>query len=655
MANAEPNNVDVLNARLDRCRAEYESLHTSNLTLETLANQGAAAVPPMAAAQIAVLRARIVEQEERMDDLAVLQRRLLRDQQAVLALRDACSLTLDVPADVDNAANPMPANQPNYNEILKICRSMSTEPIDFLSTFTKLFRYGERNNFSHDTYKEIIAMILVGNHHREFTKIQAAPLQEICNHFLLRYGTLDMPQHAMSRLAKFRRGHDENLFACMERYDSLLRQAEHLIPPAARSANRDQLLTEKLFAVLGEKTRMGLQEFQQDAASRYHFKTYNELLQWAFNREEINGERGPGSTAAQLLDQQFKTLGLHHVNVATDNDRDDPELNAIESRMPKTPQKRKPNIHVQPAYNYTGRETRNLFGSRERSASREATSADRSQETHGKQLAIDYNGPETTRAYNAQGTRIQIDPRPRNFQQPGTIPAYMDYNQSRRFQSRDRDDQRSQSPFYQRNGRNTDYRYPRNDRYRDGPERRVTFRPLFIEDGDRRDNSRGNWQGDWRGFENAQNRRNRSNSRERTFDSNGFQGRNTDRSRDFNRGRSPNGRNRERSQSYDQYDGRERFRPRSRTRSAERGYEPVPGINVRPNFDNTKDQDCVKCGGRETAAGVQLSTLHADDNCHLYRLWNPEICFVCKQNGVVSHHFERFCKRTPLRISGNGH
>jgi hypothetical protein len=265
-----------------------------------------------------------------------------------------------------------------------------------------------------------------------------------------------------------------------------------------------------------------------------------------------------------------------------------------------------------------------------------------------QQLAIDYKPQgDTPKAYNAQGTKIRIDPTPRNFHYPSAIPPQMDFNQivkaavahlipavqqrqqqqySRREGSNERFNNRSGSN--ERQGNNSDYRNTRRDnsgsRDRRNDQRRSDRSPSVERP------STPYYQ------------EQRGRSPDRRQDSRPYQSPNSSQNTGNGRGYYQGGN----TQSYasNRQGARPPFRP-----NREASSEKIRGKHVPMDFSPTNDKHCMKCGGKNVEGKTMYHTNHADDKCYLYTLWNPDPCIICQQAGFTAHHYETSCRRNVMR------
>jgi hypothetical protein len=671
MANFSINNVTEIQDKLDKCRNERDLLISSNMQFQVAIGMGVNAVVDNAALQI--MQHRFDEQRAKIESLDDLEQEILAQQEAVLALRDACSLTLDVPLDVDNTIIQMPNGQPNFNEILKICRPHISAKMDFLSMLKKLFTYGRRNNFSHDTYKEMLAVILEGTHHTEFNKIRTKSLQEICDYFLTRYGIIDLPQHALQQCSDFVRLPGEHLMACMSRYAALEERKQLLLPPNARHTNLDAVLIAKLHQVLGPKTLDMLIQFQNVASANNHFIEYKDLLRYAFSAEMHNGERGPAFDPTKLY--KMNAVELHNIIAQQYEGQDyQPYVQAVEMYKPKPPHQYRPNVHAAPQLPYNiplTQQTRPL--SRGQSPARPIspfqdmkehiqdiiTNINTQQNTTPKQpLSLEYKRPEMQqKAYNPSGTRLRVDPMPREFQTPGMLPTSRDFNQyiknlvlqhlptSTAMVPYQTNTRRDNTPNYQGNPNLSQQRWQSQSPNRYGNNQQP------YQNGNNRSAS-----GQWRDYGRQNNFRSGYSPARQQND----RGRSPARSQSNNTNRPPtpfyqqNGQNKSPNRGPYQND-----RPGSNTRNnssnmrRDQSVENIKGKHVPPDFSPTNDKHCQKCGGQNIDGRVLYHNYHADDKCHVYKFWNPDPCTTCKRAGFTAYHYEQACRRIPQPTPGN--
>ena len=553
---------------------------------------------------------------------------------------------------------------------------------DFKTFFTKLFRYGEPKGFTHKEYHDCLYYLLPNEHTQDLEHLEGRPLQEIVDYFVTLHTKPDLPQQALDKIRKFKRKPQENIKACMKRFDMLLHKSRLLYPAHERDVRNESKLIDALFRFVGPKTELKLKREMFDSYKSGDHLSYSELLEMAFDYEICVSEFGPKDIDAPIAELQ--ALGLSDAAAAVQ-----PKINAtqraINTTGPSKPPPRTPPIGnpSRPSGNLPQPDPKfdDPYGSRTREHRDRSRSPRRYEDVQRSRSpsmergrSTDSQGrtrfPERSRSRERQSRYDQFQSsssqnRPSSTGTTEREPRYKSESLKRRRlndtidddeprrrdqsrenyrnfsrdrdQNRTREDNRDRQRDYRRDdrqrssysGRSDSYR--RNDSYNRSSDRRDDRRSYndYRRD-DRRPHSSGSYKDDER----------YRNSRQPTPHRRGRDGRYiSNRSTNDSYQRSSS-RDRENAVSHNRRYSEARHRSYSRGRSQSReDYQ-------------SRNRECDKCGYLDKKLDKLKSKFyppnHDTRSCYVYKNLNPTVCRICVDYGIMAYHYEKECKRTRL-------
>jgi len=242
----------------------------------------------------------------------------LNKQQEWKQLKATQEDQLIIPSDIDDDA--IPEATINVKELQAAVGELNDKNKHSVKQFcNKLRIYGEKNQYSHEDYKQCLSMLLEGSLLTEFMQLQDQAFPEIITWFYEVYHQPETLANLKVQLAQFQRNPTESISICMKRYELPAKRADKHLPRNEKFYTQARNLTEVLLSFVHEPAKTNLVKWRN-----YHIENgrpilYPDILAKASDLEKFHG----CTTLREMNNLEICKPSTSQIQQEVENDFDD--------------------------------------------------------------------------------------------------------------------------------------------------------------------------------------------------------------------------------------------------------------------------------------------------------------------------------------------